>query len=421
MLKLVLRSAGAKLVTLPVSAVCGLLVTGIYIHSAGVEGFAAISIVATIFLLIPFADLGMGVGVVNVFASTEEGSARRPAVVISALRVLLPVAGVIMLVAIAGATIFSWTRVLGIDESLIGNMDVVTAAALALFGAALPMGLGQRVLLGVNKNHLAVILNSLASVVTLGVAATMAGLGIDPRWFATSPVAGLVVASLLGSAFASRFVRLELRQLFDVRHVAERGLVSSGAWMMLISGGSAVVFHAGRMILGHASNAVEVAQYSLAMQFFVPINGLMLAAGFALWPLLARHPDERRRAIVLRFQVGFLVAGLTIGVVLIALGGPFGRVISGGEIDLDRTLLVSFAALITVQFAQIVPGMSLMSPSGLVFQGLVSIPCTLAFVVSAWFLRESITAWMVALLAAVMILLFQLVPTSIRVYRAPRG
>src|SRR6478752_4016355 len=64
-----LASGGIRLVALPLTGLASLTAQSLVIHDVGAFRFGVISLVATLPLLMPFADLGLSAAVTNAFAS----------------------------------------------------------------------------------------------------------------------------------------------------------------------------------------------------------------------------------------------------------------------------------------------------------------------------------------------------------------
>ena len=146
-------SAGARVATLPLTAIASALTTYLIVGYAGAEMFGYVNLIATLFLLLPFADLGLGAAIVNKVASAssihdDEGA--RALTRAAFLTLVMAAAGLIAIVGVAAAG--------GLLAQFVGLGDVEASAvnaailvAIAPFAIALPFGVGQRVLLGLRE------------------------------------------------------------------------------------------------------------------------------------------------------------------------------------------------------------------------------------------------------------------------------
>src|SRR5215213_5022639 len=93
----VLRSGGARLLVLPVSALLGIVVTRLLIDTYGPAAYAQYALLVGIGALLPFTDLGMSAAVTNAVAASSD-PARDEALrrtLLTAVRVLLVSAAVL--------------------------------------------------------------------------------------------------------------------------------------------------------------------------------------------------------------------------------------------------------------------------------------------------------------------------------------
>jgi len=107
-----------RIVGTPVVAGLGLVNTAIIVRETGAAVFGLVSLVATITLLFPFADLGIGATVLSASAHLT-GPSRDPNaanVVRRAYHVLFGVAGVLVLVALCVMALDGWAALVGFSS-----------------------------------------------------------------------------------------------------------------------------------------------------------------------------------------------------------------------------------------------------------------------------------------------------------------
>ena len=66
--------------------------------------------------------------------------------------------------------------------------------------------------------------------------------------------------------------------------------------MMVISMSLPIAFQSDRLVLSHATDSAQLAEYSLGAQLYGPALGVISSAGLALWPVFAKSRRERRAA-----------------------------------------------------------------------------------------------------------------------------
>lgn len=389
------------------------------IKYAQAPGFAVLSVVNTLFMVIQFSDLGLGSGVINAQSSTVLSERQKHAVIASTIRILCVVALVLVLVAVSGVTIFSWSTVLGISGSPIPHMDIAACLAIVIFAVALPLNVSQRILTGLSKNHLAITLSVITSVVALVVVAGVYVLHLDAAIMSTAQSCGILATGLVSCWYAFRASGFNLRAVFDRQRYRATGLLGGGVWMLIVSVSLAIVFQSGRLILAHNSSDEELAVYSLAMQFYLPTMSIISAAGLALWPVFsARRGSASESGFeITKLTLVFVSIGLAFALGFGLLGNIAADVVSGGQVHFTGLVLVSVYALIVIQSGQIVPGMYLTTPSGLKFQAVCCVIGACLSISMGWLLSSKYGAAGPVLGTAIAVLLAQAVPTYIKASR----
>jgi len=410
------KAAIARVSTLPITAAAGLLTSALVIAHTGSVGFAAISVASTLPQLIPYADLGVGAGVVNVISQTGHRTAQARSAVASAVRTVLVSALMVVALSLSGTVFFSWSTVLGIGDAGIQNMDWAVAWALILFAATMPLSLGQRVLVGMSRNHVAILSAALGPVIGLGLTAALIAGDAQPWLLALPPAAGLLIASGLSTGIAARALHFRPHWITDLS-LRTRGILSQGAAFTISTVAVSLMLPLGRVILARQSSLEQVAAYSLVLQLYLPAMSIVSAATISLWPHFARKRSDGTHSAGLILKVSSLFAGFgAVGAVFFYILGPLvGQLISGGEVSTSSGTYLAAGLLLIVQSAQLVIGMALTSLRGLWFQALFSIPMGLAAFFAVSLFGSSLGAVAPFLAAAASLVLFALVPGIARV------
>ncbi|MBY4401911.1 oligosaccharide flippase family protein [Rhodococcus fascians] len=413
-----LKSGGARAVTLPVTAISSLVSSTVIISSAGVTGYAAISVVSTLFLLIQFSDLGLGSAVINEVASSSATDVSKASVIATAVRILCIVSVILLAIAYAGTSIFSWSDVLGVRDSSLTNLDDATLISVAIFAIALPLGLSQRVLVGLGKNHLAVYLSLATSISSVVIVFLISISHFPLAYMATAQSAGLLITNLLSTVVVRRSIFFKLSMVWQRSRFSTSGVLGAGLWMLLLTITLALSFQIGRIMLSHRSTQLNVAYFSLAMQFYLPAVSIVSAAGFSLWPMFARDRSVGSAAIgsFTRILLAFAGLGFFLAACFAILARPVGRLVSGGEISLPASLVFFCALAIFLQAIQIVPGMMLTSPNGLRFQACCGVLCAAVSITLSYFLAPIVGSSAPMIATCWAIFLTQIVPCLTKSY-----
>lgn len=410
------KSLLTRVIVFPITAFAALLTTSIVVQSAGGLLFGVIALISTLVQLIPFADLGLGAAVINEISSTTDVRRRR-AVLYTATRKLLVPMAVVLLVAPLGATLFSWADVLGVAETFPSEVDTATSFVITIFALSIPFGLGQRVLVGLGKNHIGVAMAIVTSLTTLGLTSLISLTPANPIFLALCPAAATFVGAAATYVLAWRLLRPEQGPFNDYRLVEVRGLFRQATPMILIMIGIPLTFQTHRILLSLRSSPLELSEYSLAMQFYLPLWSFISAAAMSLWPVFSRgrSTGESQVKRVLQSAVILTLLGGMLALFIILFGQWVGGVVSQGKIELHSGVLIASAILLVVQSLQQVPGMFLTDTSGLWFQAICILVLSIWTVGVGWLTAPWLGAPGPLLATASGVFLFQLVPGYIRV------
>ena len=365
------RAAGVRLVTLPISAGLALATAKIIIDSYGLAAYGVFALVLAIPALLPSKDLGLGAKVTDVVARRSVlGAAELEAMLAAALAKIAKLAGGAMVVVIVVQLAVGWHVLLG--SAVRGVPDSAITAALALFLLALPGGLSGSVLWGLRRNDLVALQAPILTLSTCLGVATTALLSL-PLWVAIV----LAMASNCMIQWATLYlvaghIGIPRRALFSV---ATRSAPQSfRAWaipMFIITSASAVGYQTDRLVLSHITRAIEVAQYSVAAQIFLPLWAIISSAGYTLWGKYALERDVGG-VIAHRFWrtvAIFAAVGLAGAGVLTGLGPPAIRILLG--VHVPWTLCGAFGLLLAFQAAGLPVGMLMTDRRGLKQQAIL--------------------------------------------------
>lgn len=372
----VLRGSSARILVIPVSAILGIISTRLIIEHFGQHAYAQYGLLVSIVSLLPFADLGVSAALMNAIGASDDprSDPRVQRVLVTALRVLfgsmIAVIGLALILLGSGA----WPDILG--GGLIPHSGPVAATlCLILIAVGLPLGFGQRVLIGVGKNHLNVLLFGLQTPIVLLVLIGFVSFHVRAgSYLAVVPYAVLVLIAAFICVLAARYISPTVRSgIRDARHVrtVRGGGVLAVAWPTLVQMiALPVAMQTDRLLLSHLSSVQSLAQYNLAAQLFTPVWGVVNAGGVALWPIFAkaRAEGDTTSTSPTRLSVGFGAAASVICLVLALLAPWLTTLASGGTVHLSVLLITAFAVFMVFQAVKFPLGMYMTDPRGLRFQ-----------------------------------------------------
>ncbi len=349
------------------------ITTRLIIEHFGIAAYAQYGLLSSLASLVPFADLGMSAAVMN--AMSEAAAPRTDDIVrrtlISALRVLVVSAAVLLGVAVVLTGLNVWPGLLG--SGLLEGGGAAALLCVAIFAVSLPLGIGQRILTGLGKNHVQIAVQALAAPFILVSVLTLIAVGARTGNFlpALSYLAGAFVATV-STFVAARLIKpqlkIALRAAPKIRTVP--GVkVMSVAWPMLAQMlALPIAMQTDRLLLSHLSDTAHLAQYNLAAQLFGFIIQSIAAAGLALWPIYAKARTGRVVRSPIGMAAGFLAGGLLIASGLAVVLPSITPVLSDGKISLSPWLVWSFVAFAGAQAAKYPLGMYMTDLPGLRFQ-----------------------------------------------------
>ncbi len=414
--RLIGSAALAKIVVMGSSGLLAVLTSRLIIQNFGVDAYAQYGLLASFPTLLPFADLGIAAVVINAVAGsrtprTDEQVTRA---LVTAFRILICSALVIMSIAAAITAVGAWPTLLGMGLNP-DQGNLVALLCLIVFGMFMPLVVGQRVLVGLNRTtsqigaQAVVAPFMLLSVLTLVVLAVPAA-----NFLAVFSYVGNGLVSVICLIIASRHIRPQVGTAVRLvpRIRSYKGAPAFGlAWPMIIQMTALpIAMQTDRLLLSHLTTGSELAEYNLASQLFGLVLQTIAAAGVALWPFFARARADNRVESPAKPTLWFIAGGLALGGAL-GLASPFlADFISVGRITLDLWLVLGFVAFISLQAAKYPIGMYMTDQRGLWFQVvpiLILVPLNLGL---SWWLITLVGAGGPIIGSAISVALCQVLP-----------
>jgi O-antigen/teichoic acid export membrane protein len=423
----VLRSGGSRLLVLSFAAVLGIVITRLIVDEYGTVAYAQYGLLVGIGALLPFTDLGLSAAVMNAVAGSPEPSRDQHVerTLLTATRLLLCSALVLALLTVVVSLLGWWPTLLGSGLADAGGSAVATACLL-LIALAVPVGIGQRMLVGLGRNHVAVLLQGLQSPMVLAVLVVLLWTGAPAgSALAVVPYAAALVLSAWCTWLAARslrpVVRAVVRQIVHVR--TRRGAPVFGvAWPMLVQMVAVpLAMQSDRLVLSHVQGPGLLAEYNLAAQMFLPIWAVVNAAGFALWPVYARARATGEGASPFPLALAFAGAAAVAATGVAVLSPWLARLATGGQVSVGSGLATWFVLLMIVQGAKVALGIFLTDARGLRFQAaMIALMLPVNLVLSVW-LTGSLGVTGPVIGSFVGVLLFELLANAVYVRRRLAG
>lgn len=427
--KALLRVGGARGISLLVSFFCAMLATRLVLGHFGTDTLASVSLISTLVSLLPFADLGLGVVLVNATVAAREGFG------VSDLRhglqvILIALAStgtIVIVVGLIMGRLQLWSRVLGAASSHAGDPNVIlpwfcVAFALYLFG-----GPALRILFGLGKADMVMALQSLPPALNLLGTYGVIRLGTAPWPLVFFPICSAILISVVFWVLAVKGLHcagIYLRQS-DSGWASWNfacSFLATGRGGLLLGTGTALLLQTDRLIASRSGvAAVELAAIAVALPLFTATQSLLGAFGAHLWPRFSalRIRGELRWDIIARSGLVSMTGGMLL-ILLFAFGVPiYGHLVGFSGASLIPLGIV-LGTLLFAQSTTLTPSSLLTDSSYLRFQGLLAMVVGLLKVCLSVFLVTRFSVVGSPLASAIVVLLLQSPALWIVAYRAYR-
>lgn len=414
----------ARGLTTVISAVMGILTARLILGTAGVEYFALYSLITALPSLMQFQDLGAGAALVNVVAASKRAD-KDPMVtdtLMSVWRIMLAFAGVVMALDIIMYATGGWASILG-DAGNIANAPLAAFSCVALWAFGIPFGIWQRILLGLSKNHLTILILGLMAPLNYVLVWLILSVGPQAQAFLAlaSYLASFLIAVIgcvvalrrLPSAGRDAAARMAFRRRYPGVRVMDVG------WPMLAQMLSAPLsITSQRYVLAQSASAEEIAEYTAAAQVYFSLLGVVTAAGVALWPHFARQRAAGTLTtgpykVSLLFGA-FAACGLTL---LYLVREPLFTFTTNHKITVHNSTAAAFSLMLLFQTCLYPLGMFIMDKPGIKFQVVPTIVMAVGSLILSVVITPSMGVSGPILSNALAVLFAQLIPYSIYIHR----
>ncbi len=409
-------AAVAKVAVMAFAGLIGMFTSRLIITHFGVAAFGQYGLLTTLPSLLPFADLGIAAVVINAIAESRHPQQDEAitATITTAFRILL--GSGLAIVAVAGVITLAqaWPVLLG-RGGLLPGAELIPFVCMAIFGLALPLSVGPRVLVGLGRNATQIATTAIAApfnivvVAALAATAPMAGNYVAVIAFVSSALVSAVSLWLAGRILRPQIGMAARRIPFPRRYPGVKA--AHLAWPMLAQMlALPIAMQTDRLLLSHLTQGDELAQYNLASQLFNVIIQTIAAAGVTLWPIFARARTRQELVSPTRPTLVFLSLGLLGGLAMALVSPWLVAFVGGGKIGLSQPLLWGYVVFAALQAAKYPAGMYMTDHRGLRFQVLpivIMVPMNLGL---SWWLIGIVGAGGPIIGSAISVLICQVVP-----------
>jgi O-antigen/teichoic acid export membrane protein len=417
------NTAAAKVVVMGISGVLGILTSQMIISHFGTEAYGQYGLLTNITSLLPFADLGIAAVIINTIAGSSDprNDVQVRRTIVTAMRILCTSGGIIAGIGLVITLLGGWPTLLG-NGLIPGSGPLATLFCLITFGITLPLTVGQRILVGMERTSTQVASQAIvAPFMFLSIFLLISISAPAGSYLAVLSYIGNGLISVVCIVIAARLIspqlRLALKELPRLRS-APGVPVMHTAWPMLAQMlALPVAMQTDRLLLSHLTSGDELARYNLASQLFGLVLQTISTAGVALWPIYAKARKNSSVQSPVRPTLWFFFGGLGLAGVLAILSPWVAGFVSGDKITLDYWLLGGFVGFAALQASKYPVGMYMTDKKGLRFQVvpiLILVPLNL---VISWWLITLIGPGGTIIGSAIAVALCQVIPNFLYVRR----
>ena len=409
-----------RIVSLGISTVFTVLTSRLVISHEGPAGYGFVTLVAGLSALLPFTDLGIGAPLTNAAAVRDTDPAGLRATLVGALRVLSVVALVLIAVDALFLVTHTWSTILGVEPGHGLEPNVAAASVVGLFAVTVPLGVGQRLLIGSGHNARTIVISAVSSPLTFLCVLALITLRA-PTWLVpTAWTASTVVVTFAMTTVAFRMLRIDVRELLGMVLARSRHpgapLKAQAVPMFVIAMALPLALQTDRIVLSHRSTLDQVAVYSLVALLYAPFWAVISSMGMSLWPWFAgmRARGARSTTVLLK-AVGLFSAMGAVGLVVMVLIGPIILPIASKDIVASPVgVILASGTVLLVQAAHTPSGMFLTDASGLRFQAVAVVAMVVVNFSLSWTLAAPLGAAGPLMATAISVAVCQLVPTFLK-------
>ena len=364
----ILRSALARIASFVPTALATLLTSRIVIQHYGVVAFDSFALILALINLIPLNNLGVGASVTAAYAQQDTGPEHARRTVLTASRVLA-----VSTIGTAAASVV--LGAFGLWPTLLGDAsgpNFWCTVAMVFYALTFLPGLGQSVLLGVNRNHVTILIQAFFNPLIVVLVAVAVESGFSAGSLLVIPCVALIIIHGVTAVLAARSVDLHwlsvLRELPNRTRYPGTSIRSMSGPVLIITLSTPIALQSDRIVLSHVSTTQAVAEYSIAFQIFAPALVLIAASAQPLWPIYTQARSQGKRGpSVVRILGLFCAIAVVAGGALALVANPVAAVTGGHHVHISPLLAIAGGLAVVTAAASYPVAMSLMDPVGVRF------------------------------------------------------
>ena len=310
----------------------------------------------------------------------------------------------------------AWPTLLG--AKLMDGGGATASFCLLVYAAALPLSVGQRVVVGMGRTATQVISQGVVSpaltcmLLVVVIARIDAGNAVSGLSYVANTLVSIICVVVAWRA-TRPLLAGALRDVPRLHRVRGVKIIDTAGPSLVQALVIPIAFQTDRLLLSHLGGGQTLAQYNLAFQLFNMLTQTVTATGMAMWPHFAKARADGRVESPFGAAAAFAASGGALGVCLAAVAPWAAPLLSKGQIVLPTALLVANVANVVVEAAKQPLGMYMTDPRGLRAQMLpvlIVVPANLAL---SWVLIAPLGAAGPLAGSVITVIVCQLVPYAL--------
>jgi O-antigen/teichoic acid export membrane protein len=299
-----------------ISILTGLITIPLTLSYLGTERYGIWMTISSAVLLVGFADLGIGNGLLNAVSEAHGKDDEKAALnyVSSAFFMLLGVALLILSAFIIAYPYVPWPIVFNIKSKIAAQeAGPAMGALVAIFALNLPLGVVQRIQMGYQEGYQTSMYQCLGNI--LGLIAVLVAIYFKGglAWLVTAIAGASTLALLINWVILFRFQRPWLRpQWRSATSLSAQKILRIGILFFILQIGVALTYTSDNIVAAQVLGPEAVTQYSVPMRLFnilpIIINMIMVPLWPAYGEAIARGEKRWiRKTLIISLLITFLV------------------------------------------------------------------------------------------------------------------
>jgi O-antigen/teichoic acid export membrane protein len=267
----------------------------------------------------------------------------------SAFFMLLGVAVVFALGGVIAYPLVAWERVFNVTSPVaVAEAGPAVAVFVACFLVSMPLGVVERVQLGLQQGFANSMWEGLGSVIGLAGVVVAIALRTSLPWLVFAMAGGPVIALLLNAWVLFWRQRPWLRpSVARYSREAAGRMLRLGGLFLVLQVVSAAAFFSDNLVAAHVLGAASVTQYAVPRRMFDAVAMIVAMYVTPLWPAygeaITRGDVTWVRRTLVRSIAWMSLFALACGAVLVAFGRPILHLWAGPLVTPPLSLLAGFA------------------------------------------------------------------------------